>query len=145
MKRRYLREALDLAGRSPGYWEELRNRIVLGSKESIEKLTASFRPSGDLKTVPEYGLLCRRETEPEMELRRLAEIFGVELDSLYQRRRDFIPRLAAYYYLVEMKGLKGVEVGRLLGVSGAAVSQGIRKFQALISEDKELAQTIAKL
>ena len=142
-KRGYRREALDLAGRTPDYWEEFRSRMVLGSKEAIEKLTTAFRPSGDIKTVPEYGSLSRHVTEPEAELARLVELFGVELDSFYQRRRDFIPRLAAYYYLVEKKGLKGVEVGRLLGVSGAAVSQGIRRFQARMSENKELAEIVA--
>jgi REP element-mobilizing transposase RayT len=143
--RRYRRHVLALSRKPPDFWEEFRNSVVLGSREAVKTIIDKYRPQGKVEAVPEFISLTRPQVELDQELKKLAAAFGVKKEDIVRRRRGFVPRLAAYYYLVEIRGVKALEVAELLGVSATAVSMGVKKCRAEMEKDKKLARTIASL
>jgi REP element-mobilizing transposase RayT len=127
-RRRYRRACLTLSGKPPDFWEKFRSDVVLGSREVLEELAKKYAPDGDTKTVPDFTMAGKADVDLDFELERVADAFGVEVEELMRRRRNFAPRLAAYYHLVENCGVSVTETASLFGISGTAVSLGVRKI-----------------
>jgi len=123
----------------------LRSAVVLGSRSAIEELAAQHRPRGKVSSVPQYRRLARPEVDADKAMKKLAAAFGVEKDALFSRRRNFLPRQAVYYHLVETLGLPVSQVADLMEVTTGAVSQGTRKFAARLASDKSLARLMTGL
>jgi predicted transcriptional regulator len=75
--------------------------------------------------------------EVQAELARVAKAFGKSPVALNQRGHPPL-RLAAYYHLVEQKGMSVTQVGKLLGVSVSAVSKGLARLRAQLKKDRSL-------
>jgi REP element-mobilizing transposase RayT len=144
-RRRYRRECLALAGQTPADWEEFRSAVVLGSREVIAELAAKYRPSGQAKTVHSFVQCTRREPDWPLEVARVAKAFQVRSEDLLRRRRNFPPRLALYYHLIEQGGIGPTPVGAKLGVSPMAASQGAKQFQRLMKWDPKLRKIMEAL
>jgi len=144
-KRRYRQECLELAGKPAKIWESLRSAVVLGSAEAVEELAKRYGPAGDAKQVPEFQELQRPEVDLEAELSRVAEMVGVKRKELDTRRRNFPPRLLGYYHLVEHGGLRASQVGRKMGVSGMAVTLGIRRWKEKMARDEKWRRVTEEL
>ena len=140
-RRRYRNECLALVGKKPQFWKELINRAVLGSAETLAELVRKYPPAGQAHTVPDFREAARPPVEVQAELARVAKAFGKSPVALHQRGRHPL-RLAAYYHLVEQKGMSVTQVGKLLGVSASAVSKGLARLRAQLNKDRSLRACI---
>lgn len=132
-------------GTDPGFMAQLKNGIIIGTREKIDELLQKYQPSGKKEDVPEYLNSNVKEIDMERELKRVAKAFNVEVGELRHRRRNFPPRLAAYYHLVEHCGVPIRQTASLFQISGPAVSSGLRAFQKLAQHDKTLREKSARL
>jgi DNA-binding Xre family transcriptional regulator len=88
--------------------------------------------------VPDYRKLARAGVVPEKELKKLAEALKIDA-GLFGKRADGLPaRLLAYHHLVERRGMTQTEAADFFGVSGYAVSKGIKRLKVMAEKDKKL-------
>ena len=144
-RRRYQRECLELAGAEPNFWKEVRNGLVIGPREALERLAEKYKPGGSPRYVTDYHRISRPEVEFGVELTRVAKAFKVSVEDLKRRRRYFPARLAVYYHLVEHCGMSRSRVAMEMGVSPMAVTWGIRKLKDQMFEDSRLEKIIQSL
>jgi DNA-binding phage protein len=117
----------------------------LGTAEAIEELMKRYGPAGKREEVPAFAQARRETVKAEVELSRVAEAFGVKQEELMRRRRNFMPRLAAYYHLVEHCGLGATEMGTLMGVRPAAISMGVSRFMRRLQQEPDLKKRMESL
>jgi len=144
-RRRYRKECLALAGKRGKVWEEIRSAVVLGPGAVVEELIKKYGPAGRWEAVPAFVQVKREAVKVEAEVGRVAEVFGVKREEMMRRRRNFVPRLAAYYHLVEHCGLGATEVGRVMGAKAAAVSMGTRRFKERLGREPGLQKRMEAL
>lgn len=144
-RRQYRRTCLALAGKAPAWWEDLRAAAVLGSREAISDLAARYRPRGQEKSAHAFMQGSRPVVDWTREVARVAKAFRVPPEDLLRRRRNFPPRLALYYHLIEQGRLGPTAVAGLLGVSPMSASQGAKRFQALLQLDAKLQKIMQTL
>jgi len=144
-RRRYRRECLELAGKEPKFWKEMRNGLVIGPREALERLAEKYQPSGSSRYVTDYHRISRPEVELEEELKRVSGVFKVRVEDLKRRSRYFPARLAAYYHLVEHCGMSKTRVANYLGISPMGVSQGIKRLKDRMVDDLDLEKKINSL
>jgi putative transposase len=144
-RQRYRKACLELAGIEDRFWDNIRDAVVIGSKERIGELVERYAPGGNKLEVSEYRRASRPEVDLEKELGRVAEAFGVRKEDLQRKRRNFPARMALYYHLVQHCGIKVTDVAKLLGVSTMAVSMGIRRIKERIAHDPTLGKRVKKL
>jgi putative transposase len=143
--RRYRRECLALAGTKPDFVEQLKSGVILGSREKIQELAKKYRPTGKVGAVSDYSMAARSDFDPGRELRRVSEVFGVKVEDLRKRHRNFPAKLAAYYHLVENCGMSVTETAGELAVGITAVTLGIKALKELLSKDRKLRSRISQL
>ena len=141
-RRRYRKECLALAGKAGSFGEEFRSAVILGPAGVVEELIKKYGPAGKREAVPAFARVRREALKVEAELNRVARAFGVKPEDMMRRRRNFVPRLAAYYHLVEHCGLGATGVGKLMGAKAAAVSMGTKRFIARLGREPELKKRI---
>src|SRR6185295_1736288 len=76
----------------------------------------------------------RRRLSPADVVAAAAKLAGVPVEQIRhsnRRRQAVVGRALACKWLVEDLGVRGVEVARLLGVTGAAVTQGVERGRSL--------------
>lgn len=144
-RRQYRRTCLALAGQAPAWWEELKTATLLGSQEEITALAARHRPRGQVKSAHAFMQGSRPVIDWTHEIARVAKAFGVQKEDLLRRRRNFPPRLALYYHLIEHGRLGPTAVAGHLGVSPMSASQGAKRFQALLQVNSKLQKIIQSL
>jgi len=144
-RRRYRQECLALAGKPGSVWEEIRSAVVLGPAAQREVLAKKYKPAGKPESVPDFAQARRETIKVGEELGKVAKLFRVKSEDLLCRRRNFVPRQAAYYHLVEQSGLKATEVGSLMGVKGVTVSLGAIRFRQRLLRDSALKRKIESL
>jgi len=144
-RRRYRQESLRLAGQQPSFWEALHQGMAQSSREALKALRKKHPPRGRLRSVPEFTRAAKSNKDLNAELSAVAAAFKVAVADLLRRRRNFLPRAAAYYHLVENCGLPVGVVAAALGVGDSAVSMGIRKFQTVLQNDHRVAEQLLLL
>jgi REP element-mobilizing transposase RayT len=143
--RRY-RAALDGAvTQTPAYWAEFQREMADAARAEMADRAEVHPPAGNLIYVPEYSQAHRKAPDLRAELGRLARAFKLDPADILRPRRDFPPRLAAYYHLVETQRAKVAAVARLFAITPGAVSQGLAQCRRLMAADPDLAHTIERL
>jgi REP element-mobilizing transposase RayT len=137
-RRRYRRACLALAGKPGSFWREFKTGAVLGPREVWEELAKKYRPEGQAAAVPEFIRATRVKAEPAAERERVAQAFGVTVADLARKRRDFPPRLALSYHLVENCGLPVTSVAAFLNLRASSVSMGVKTFKNKMENHKKL-------
>jgi REP element-mobilizing transposase RayT len=107
-------------------------RLAVGSvafqRDVEQRHTAAGRAMRRPEDVAFRRTLDRRE--PEVILRAVAKVFGVQMEDLMRTRRHAADRAAACWYLQREGGLTQREVAERLGLgSGAAVGYQIRQWK----------------
>jgi len=143
--RNYRKDSLAMIGQKPEFIEQLKNGIFIGAEERLKELVNKYRPSGKIKSVPEYGKAARKIFNADQELVRVANIFGVNVTDLKRRQRNFPPRLAAFYHLVENCRMSVNQTAGLTRVGISAVSAGIRKARHLMLNDNTFNKNMERL
>jgi len=144
-RRHYHRACLELAGVESSFWDKIRTAIILGSKQNIDKIRDQYRPKGDPSNVPQYQTLGRKNIEPDEQCTLVAEAFKVSKNFFTKKKRNFLPKLAAYYHLVENCGLSQTRVAKIMKVSPMAVSKGIKALNAKFKNNPELQSKLKSL
>jgi len=142
---RYQKQCLALLGKEPGFLSQIRSGAILGPKEMAEKLAQKYRPSGQWEEIKQYREIARQESDWERELAKVARVFKAKPEDLKTRHRHFLPRLAAYYHLVENCGVKVSETARVMNVRVSSVCNGVRRFRMLMAQNRQLQKQTAKL
>jgi hypothetical protein len=146
--RRYRRECLALAGVSPAFLEQLRSGMFLGTRDVLDDLARKYKPAGKAESVPgfgRFGAFKKRGHDIKREIRRVARTFGVRIEDLSRKRKDFTVKLAAYYHLVENCGISVVDTASEFSVSVSAVSHGIKRFKKMMLRDKKIRSLVKQL
>ena len=130
-RRLYRRECLSLIGAVPGFAERLKTAAILGTREKIAELQDRYKPSGNVKDVTSYSQAGRKCTDPEQALKQVAEFYKVYPRQIKKRAWRFLPRQAAFYYLVECCGIRTSDTAEIMGVDLRAVSAAVRKVSDL--------------
>jgi chromosomal replication initiation ATPase DnaA len=134
-----------LSGKGAHFWQDFRDRLVIGSNETIRSLLRTNPPAGKPQSVPQFTSLARSQVDVDKELDRLCKAFAVSRQELRLKKRNGIPRMAAYFHLVENCGLSVAETASKLEVGSSAVSNGISKLRQLMSSDNYLEKKIKSL
>ena len=135
----YRQECLSLIGQTPSFLSQVHAAAILGpAKIAGEILEKYGRPdkSGDAFQIPRQNM---DQVDPEREIKRVAGLFGLKTEDLVKRHRNFQPKFALYWQLVENCGMPTLAAAKLLGISHAAVSRGIARLQ------KPFKEKLAKL
>lgn len=114
-------------------------------RKSVEEPGKNIQSLAKAAGAGAAGRLFWGAVELAAELQRVARVFGVEVEELKQTRRHLPGRLALYYHLVQDCGMSVTQAASALGISPAAVSIGIRKFKARLSQDRALQDLVAQL
>ena len=131
---------MELLKKKPEFWRDVRDAVIIGSEEFIERIRKKFSPDGRKEDVPEYRKIARLGIDPGRELEELAGALKIDA-GLFEKRADGLPaRLLAYHYLVERRGMSQTEVGEYFDASGSAVSWGIKRLKAMAEKDKKLGK-----
>ena len=144
-RRCYRREGLNLAGRPANFWEEMRNRLALAAEERLEEWAKKYPPGGEVKAVPAYRRALRPQADWPEERKRVERVFGPATGTKRPGRAGALPRLAAYYHLVEHCGASVKRTADLVGVGPAAVSQGLIRLRKRMETDAGLRKKLAAL
>jgi len=141
-RRNYRRQCLELAKKKTEFWKDVRDAVIIGSSDFIQKIKKQFAPKGKNKEVVEYQKAARPEIDISEELKKLAKALGVKTED-FRARADRLPaRLIAYHHLVKNCGLKETEVADHFGVSIHAVSKGLRRLQSKMIADRTLQKVM---
>jgi len=134
-RRRYRRACLELTGKPREFWDDVRDKAIIGSDRFIEKLKREFAPRSGDREITSYNNISRPVLEVEDEVERVAKIFGMATHQLQKRARPATARMTAYWHLVSNCKMKIKTVAQYFGVSSAAVTMGIKQIQAKAFED----------
>lgn len=121
--------------------------------EALEGRRRSARVAGDPRILGDGGFVeavmrkvemadrrrdrTRRRVSPEGVIRAAAKVAGVadqEIRHANRRRAAVVGRALACKWLVEDLGMRGTVVAGLLGITGAAVTQGVERGRRLEAE-----------
>ena len=141
----YRRECLELVGEKPEFWEIARDSVVIGSREALDRLLQRYAPSGNPKQVPDYRKAHHANLNLDQETAKVANAFQVAPHDLKRKRRNFPPRQALFYHLVENCKFQTTMVAQRLAVSPMAVSKAARQFKEVLMHDKKLQKKIHSL
>jgi len=137
-RRNYRRQCLELAKKKPEFWKDVRDAVIIGSTDFIEKMKKQFSPSGRKEEFIDYRKLAMPGASLEQELNNLAKAWDVEPEMFERRAEHFPARLAAYYYLAEKCQFKQTQIAQHFKVSCHAVSKGIQRFQVRLKSSPAL-------
>ena len=118
---------------------------TLSSKEALEKLAEKHRPKGKAEDVEGFKKLRLESRDIEIELSLVASAFDLSPGELKKRKRNFLPRQAAYYHLVENCEVTVTAVSDLMGITQPAVSFGISKIKGDLRKNKDLRKRLEVL
>jgi putative transposase len=144
-KKEYRKTCIALAKKPPSFWQGIRSSVVLGSKETLEKLIEKYGPKGKTEDITGFSSHRISAMDIDKELSRVASFFNARPKELTERRRNFLPRQAAYYHLVENRSFPVTKVSDIMGITQPAVSYGIAKLKREIGKDKNLRKMLEGL
>ena len=139
----YRKNILALVGKSPTFWDEIRDAIFYGTREQWDKLRENYPPDGDVKEVSDY-FAAQRKYDFDEEVKRLAQAFKVSPEDIIGRKRT-LARKAMFYHLVMNCGESVTHTAGLLEVTPSAVSKNIRNFREKMKKEKELSKITEEL
>jgi REP element-mobilizing transposase RayT len=131
----YRKHTLALARSEPVVWSSLFKEIFADG-DKADKPSAAKAKAAPMAVTP------RERCRPELELERIATAFGVTKADLLRKRRNFPPRLAAYYHLVHHCGLAVKQTAQIMGVGPGSVSCGLKAFRDSQQSQPNLARKL---
>jgi len=144
-RRFYQKDCLAMAGVSQEAWKEIRDKVVIGSREALVKIIEKHRPQSGERYVPDYKRSSRKQIEIENEICRVARAFKVPENDLKKRKRNFPAKLALYFHLVENCGWNNSQTAKYLAVSPNAVSLGIKRLKGLAFDNPALEKVVCSI
>jgi REP element-mobilizing transposase RayT len=119
---------------------------ILGGREFQRAAVERARKALDGREARELPDLRRLEAlDPETLAHRITAAFGVPREALYQRRRGNPWRKLMVYALKKYTDLSLKQVGAIMGMDYAAVSQMAVRFEREAAEQREPGRMMARL
>jgi hypothetical protein len=137
----YVEEAVR-EGLRENHWEQVQGRLVLGSREFLERVRLTIR--GPHREQPQRRALKNRPDWKAV-VKAIEEFRGEKWEAFRDRHGDW-GREAAWYLGRRTCGLRLAELGAAAGGADyAAVSEAIKRFERRLERDRELRRTMATL
>jgi putative transposase len=144
-RRIYRSSCTEILKRPPSFWHDIRSAVVLGSREALEKMAKTHRPKGKYTDVTDFMNSSRVKVDLDTEISKIAKAFDARPEDIMMRHRNFPPRQAAYYHLVENCSMPVTRVAEIMGIRQTAVSNGISRLKGKILKDKKLRKNMEQL
>ena len=144
-RRHYHRESLMLSGKALPFGDDFRGVVIWGSRETVKKMITAHRPSGQVQTVPDFRRSLKRETDLDREVAKVAAAFQVAPGELKRKRRNFPPRSALFYHLVENCGFSISQTAVAMGVQVSSASMAVRRGQELMQRSRSIRKIVEQL
>lgn len=122
--------------------EDIFGQSILGGGDFINWVKETFLGEGETREQPSAGEI-KRYQQKESILALIEEETGKNLESLKKEKGDL--RRMAMDLLYRHGGLKGPEIGALLGVNYSAVSQERKRLRERVAKDGKLEALMKKL
>ena len=133
----YILDGLRTGVRDP--FRALRPVSILGREDFVCELRNERKLSGSRREQPSYRRLTEPEADPELVLKVVTEVLGMERDRIVAPQGDGIARGMASELLYRHGGLKQEAIGRLLGsISYSGVSRLRSRLQEKLKTDQEV-------
>ncbi|GAI55362.1 unnamed protein product, partial [marine sediment metagenome] len=71
------------------FWKDVRDAVIIGSTEFIERIKKQFSPAGRDVEVTEYRKLARAKVNQDQELEKLARALKIEVSQFRSRAGNF--------------------------------------------------------
>jgi len=142
-RKRYRQACLTHSEKGPDFWQSLLASIILAADEARSKLSGKQKKTAIEPAQGSYKR--RRRLDPEAELNKVSSAFKIDKRDLLAKRRNFVPKLAAYYRLVRVAGMSLLDASEMLNVSDAAVHQGLRRFEKMMQENEHIKKMMKEL
>ena len=137
------------------YWEIIRNDLaagvtikekvigqsIMGSSAFIDWVRETFLPEKS-REIPAVKHLKRYKTKEEI-MNALCKGVGKEFHEIIGERGIF--RQIAMDLLYRLGGLKGPEIGEMMGIDYSTVSQGRKRLREKLIKDKRLCQIVKRI
>jgi REP element-mobilizing transposase RayT len=146
--RAYRKKAQEYSDEENRIWEDLRNGIVLGTKNYVSKIRAAYLPDSLNAEIPQQKIMAKG-FDSEKLLNLAAKHLGCDL-----KRFKEAPRISSkekedrdilIYLLWKTGRLTNAKIGNLFGVTYSSVSHSIRAVNTGMKKDKELKRKIYEL
>ena len=140
--RRYRSILAGVLDETTEYWAVFQREMAEAARADMTSRAKAHPPAGNSREVPEYSPWRRQPLDLDAELAALARALNLEPAQLLRRRRHFPPRLAVFYYLVEIKHAPITAVARLFSITPSAVSRALARCRQTLPTNPDIAHTI---
>lgn len=123
--------------------ENIVGQSLLGSEQFIGWVKRSFlSKERKMREIPSVGKLHSYRASEEV-IKVLSEETGKSADEILNSRGSI--RQMTMELLYRIGGLKGHEIGKMMGVDYSTVSQGRKRFRERLKKDKRMALLLSKV
>jgi hypothetical protein len=126
------------------YWsDELKVGVILGGEKFIEKVKRLLREKDRDDEIPSLKRLDELDVSAEKIMEVLKERYG---EGIYKTKRKYnIGRYIGIYLCKHLTGGRNVEIGKMFGIKGTAVSIALNKIENEMKGSSKLREEIEKL
>ena len=125
-------------------WEDLRHGFIMGSKQFVESIKASYLPTAPHKEIP-HQIKVACDVDPRVLLEKAATVLGADLkrfkNSGKVSAQDVLNRDLLLYMVWQQGHQTNQQIGELFGLTYSAVSRRISLFKNRIRRDKIARET----
>ncbi len=123
--------------------DKIIGQSILGKDEFIEWVKKRFlKRQKDRREYPSLREIQSYRAEDEI-INVVTNETGKDLEAIKRERGSL--RQVVMDLLYRVGGLKGVEIGRIMGVDYSTVSQGRKRLREKLQKDKKLKQIVRKI
>jgi REP element-mobilizing transposase RayT len=120
-------------------FEDVQYQTILGDDDFVARVKSKYIEKASLREQPMYRDMIFIMLDPEVVLRYVAQVMGVDRGELMKRERGGIVRGVAAEMLYKYSGLTQVQIGELLGgVDYGAVYQLRYRMKERLTQDNVL-------
>jgi REP element-mobilizing transposase RayT len=120
-------------------FEDVQYQTILGDDDFVARVKSKYIEIGSLREQPMYRDMISGMIDPEIVLRCVARVMGIDRGELMKREREGIARGLAAEMLYKYSGLTQTQIGKLLGgVDYGAVYQLRYRMKERLTQDDVL-------
>jgi REP element-mobilizing transposase RayT len=144
----YRKSAQRYADEEARFWENLRHGFILGSLSFVEEIRSRFLPEEVHADIPEQRNLARN-MDLQKVIARASKVLGCDVGELSKLprvpARQAAERDLLIYTLWRVGAWTNRQIGKVFGLTGAAVGQRIALMKSKLGVDPSFQMQITKL
>jgi REP element-mobilizing transposase RayT len=142
-RRRY-REFVEGDQPDNNWLQDVRGTVVLGGEKFFKKVKSIFDEKGKDDELPFLKVLFKKEAPVERIVGVLTERYGNGI-LCNNKKKGNIKRDMGIYLIKNLSGKKNVEIGRVFGIKGAAVSLSLKRAEDKVENSIEIRRELENL